>query len=191
MSILGYQLSITGDQPMNALPPPVGVSLAVNHWGSANECLTSSCRRFSSCCLAALPRVCSCRRLSLAFSRSRCNIRASGVGRLSSFIISSCPVNVDNLSACFHKHIAYSILKYYISVLRIEWFLFYKNLRPLDQKMLFVSSFVDTGPVVLEKKLKMWKVYRWTDIQMDRQTGIEQVLVHTSSFSFIHLHQFW
>ena len=34
----------------------------------------------------------------------------------------------------------------------------------------FVPSFVEIGPVVLEKKLKMWKVYRRTDGQTDRQT---------------------
>ena len=31
----------------------------------------------------------------------------------------------------------------------------------------FVASFVEIGPVVLKKKMKMWKVYRQTDRQMD------------------------
>ena len=34
----------------------------------------------------------------------------------------------------------------------------------------FVPSLVEIGPVVLEKKMKMWKVYRRTDGQTDRQT---------------------
>ena len=34
----------------------------------------------------------------------------------------------------------------------------------------FVPSLVEIGPVVLGKKLKMWKVYRRTDGQADRQT---------------------
>ena len=34
----------------------------------------------------------------------------------------------------------------------------------------FVPSLVEIGPVVLEKKMKMWKVYRQTDGQTDRQT---------------------
>ena len=34
----------------------------------------------------------------------------------------------------------------------------------------FVPSLVEIGPVVLKKKMKMWKVYRRTDRQKDRQT---------------------
>ena len=34
----------------------------------------------------------------------------------------------------------------------------------------FVPSLVEIGPVVLEKRLKMWKVYRRTDTQMHEQT---------------------
>ena len=34
----------------------------------------------------------------------------------------------------------------------------------------FVPSLVEIGPVVLEKKMKMWKVYRQTDRQTDRRT---------------------
>ena len=34
----------------------------------------------------------------------------------------------------------------------------------------FVPSLVEIGPVVLEKKMKMWKVYRQKDRQTDRQT---------------------
>ena len=33
----------------------------------------------------------------------------------------------------------------------------------------FVPSLVEIGTVVLEKKLKMWKIYRWMDRRMDRQ----------------------
>ena len=33
----------------------------------------------------------------------------------------------------------------------------------------FVPSLVEIGPVVLEKKVKMLKVYKWTDRQMDEQ----------------------
>ena len=34
----------------------------------------------------------------------------------------------------------------------------------------FVQSLVEIGPVVLEKKMKMWKVYRQTDTPTDGQT---------------------
>ena len=34
----------------------------------------------------------------------------------------------------------------------------------------FVPSLVEIGPVVLEMKMKMWKVYKQTDRGMDRQT---------------------
>ena len=34
----------------------------------------------------------------------------------------------------------------------------------------FVPSLVEIGPVVLEKKMKMWKVYRQTDRQTDGRT---------------------
>ena len=34
----------------------------------------------------------------------------------------------------------------------------------------FVPSLVEIGPVVLEKKMKMWKVYRQTHRRTDRQT---------------------
>ena len=68
------------------------------------------------------------------------------------------------------------ILKYFqynftISLLspRVEWHVlsFEKNWIPSTQG----SSLVEIGPVVLEKKLKMWKVYRRTD---RRQTTGDQ-----------------
>ena len=40
---------------------------------------------------------------------------------------------------------------------------------PFNQEY-FVPSLVEIGPVVLEKKMKMWKVYRQMDGQTDRQT---------------------
>ena len=48
----------------------------------------------------------------------------------------------------------------------------------------FVPSLVKIGPVVLEKKLKMWKVYRHTDRQTDRQmTDNRQSEKLTKAFS--------
>ena len=43
------------------------------------------------------------------------------------------------------------------------------NLNPLHPRML-VPSLVEIGPVVLEKKMKMWKVYRQTDGRTDGRT---------------------
>ena len=37
----------------------------------------------------------------------------------------------------------------------------------------FVPSLVEIDAVVLEKKMKMWKVYRQTDKQTDKQTDSE------------------
>ena len=47
----------------------------------------------------------------------------------------------------------------------------------------FVPSLVKIGPVVLEKKLKMWKVYRHTDRQTDRwqTTGNQKSLLKLSA----------
>ena len=42
------------------------------------------------------------------------------------------------------------------------------NLNPLHPRMLCAK--VEIGPVVLEKKMKMWKVYGRTDGRTDRQT---------------------
>ena len=51
----------------------------------------------------------------------------------------------------------------------MPWPFIWTNLNPLYPR-LFVPSLVEIGPVFLEKKLKMWKVYRRTGRQIDRQT---------------------
>ena len=48
-----------------------------------------------------------------------------------------------------------------------------KNWIPSTQGC-FVPSLVEIGQMVLEKKLKMWKVYRRTDRQTDRQQAIRK-----------------
>ena len=50
-----------------------------------------------------------------------------------------------------------------------------KNLSPFTQEC-FVPSLVEIGPVVLEKKMKMWKVYRQTDGHTDRLTDRQQMI---------------
>ena len=60
-------------------------------------------------------------------------------------------------------------MKNIINFLRIYWFFIWTNLNHLHQGC-FVPSLVQIGPVVLEKKMKMWKVYRQTDGPTDRQT---------------------
>ena len=45
-----------------------------------------------------------------------------------------------------------------IYFIRIEWFFIWTNLNSLYPRML-VPSLVEISPVVLEKKMKMWKVY--------------------------------
>ena len=51
-----------------------------------------------------------------------------------------------------------------------------------------VPSLVEISPVVLEKKLKMWKVYRRTDRQTDRptdgQTDNRQKVIRKAHLSF-------
>ena len=44
----------------------------------------------------------------------------------------------------------------------------------------FVPSLVEIGPVVLEKRMKMWKVYRQTYRQMDGQT----TMIRKAHFSY-------
>ena len=48
----------------------------------------------------------------------------------------------------------------------------------------FVSSLVEIGPVVLEKKMKIWKVYRQTDGRTDRQTDNGWQVIRKSHLSF-------
>ena len=52
----------------------------------------------------------------------------------------------------------------------------------------FVSSLVEIGTVVLEKKMKMWKVYRQTDGrtdgQTDRQTDDGRKVIRKAHLSF-------
>ena len=48
----------------------------------------------------------------------------------------------------------------------------------------FVPSLVEIGPVVLEKKMKMWKVYRQMDRQRDRQTDDGQQGIRKAHLSF-------
>ena len=49
----------------------------------------------------------------------------------------------------------------------------------------FVPSLVEIGPVVLEKKMKMWKVYRQTETQTDdRQTDDRQQVIRKAHLSF-------
>ena len=43
------------------------------------------------------------------------------------------------------------------------WSFIWTKLNSLHPRMLKVSSLVDIGSVVLGKKIKMWKVYRWMD----------------------------
>ena len=48
----------------------------------------------------------------------------------------------------------------------------------------FVPSLVDIGPVVLEKKLKIGKVYRQTDGQTDGQTDDGRQVIRKTHLSF-------
>ena len=48
----------------------------------------------------------------------------------------------------------------------------------------FVPSLVEIGPVVLEKKMKMWNVYRRTDRQTDRQTDDGRQVIRKAHLSF-------
>ena len=48
----------------------------------------------------------------------------------------------------------------------------------------FMQSLVEIGAVVLEKKMKMWKVYRWTDRQTDRQTDDGRQVSRKTHLSF-------
>ena len=56
-----------------------------------------------------------------------------------------------------------------INFMRIYWFFIWRNLNPLHPRKL-VPSLLEIGQVVLEKKMRMWKVYKRTDRQTDRQT---------------------
>ena len=47
-----------------------------------------------------------------------------------------------------------------------------------------MPSLVEIGPVVLEKKMKMWKVYRLTDGQTDRQTDDGRQVIRKAHLSF-------
>ena len=51
---------------------------------------------------------------------------------------------------------------------------------PFTQRC-FVPSLVENGPVVLENKMKMWKVYRQTDGQKDKRQS------EKLNWAFIHL----
>ena len=48
----------------------------------------------------------------------------------------------------------------------------------------FVPSLVEIDPVVLEKKMKMWKVYRQTDGQTDGQTHDGRQVIRKAHLSF-------
>ena len=50
--------------------------------------------------------------------------------------------------------------------MKIEWFLISTKLNPIYPRML-CAKFVEIDPVVLEKKMKIWRVYRQTDGQTD------------------------
>ena len=47
-----------------------------------------------------------------------------------------------------------------------------------------MPSLVEIGPVVLEKKMKMWKVYRQTDRQTDRRTDDGRHVIRKAHLSF-------
>ena len=50
-----------------------------------------------------------------------------------------------------------------------------------------MPSLVEIGPLVLDKKMKMWKVYRQTDRQRDRQTDRKtdgQIVIRKAHLSF-------
>ena len=63
----------------------------------------------------------------------------------------------------FVKLFCYFII---ISPWKRVWPFTWKNLNPTTQGC-FLPSLVEIGPLVLEKKMKMWKVYRQTDGQTD------------------------
>ena len=84
-----------------------------------------------------------------------------------------------NGQVVLEKNILFKILSMYICYLVIisNWKrarpFIWTNLNPLNpftHYPCFVPSLVEIGPVVLEKKMKMWKVYRRTDRQTDRRT---------------------
>ena len=67
--------------------------------------------------------------------------------------------------------------------MRIYWFFIWRNLNPYHPRML-VPRLVKIDSVVLEKKMKMWKVYRQTDRQMDRQTDDGRQVIRKAHLSF-------
>ena len=47
-----------------------------------------------------------------------------------------------------------------------------------------VPSLVEIGPVVLEKKIKMWKVNRWTEEGIDKQPDTKNRQSEKLTFAF-------
>ena len=81
-----------------------------------------------------------------------------------------------------------------ISPWKIAWHLIWTNLKPLFPSMLRAKFEID--PVVLEKKMKMWKVYRQTVGRTYGQTtDYKQSEKLTWAFSSgelkMQLHSFW
>ena len=62
----------------------------------------------------------------------------------------------------------FSLLRYYLPLKRAGSFIS-TNLNSLYLRM-FVSNLVDIGSVIMEKKMKMWKIYRQTKIRRNRRT---------------------
>ena len=58
---------------------------------------------------------------------------------------------------------------WFLNFVNVCWL--FNNYLPLE-KICFVPSLVEIGPVILEKKMKMWKDYRQTGEQMDGQTTV-------------------
>ena len=70
-----------------------------------------------------------------------------------------------------------------ISPWKRAWLFIWTNWNPLHQGC-FVPSLVEIGPVVLDKKIKLWKVYRQTDGQMDGRTDDGRRAIRKTHFSF-------
>lgn len=54
---------------------------------------------------------------------------------------------------------------------------FYQTWIPLTQ-WCFMQNLAEIGPVVLETNMKLWKVYRWTDIQQVIRISIFELWAH-------------
>ena len=71
-----------------------------------------------------------------------------------------------------------------IKITWINWLFIWRNINPYHPRML-VTRLVEIGPVVLEKKMKMWKVREGrTDRRTDRQTDDERQVIRKAHLSF-------